>query len=34
MNFWHERFQDENYVYGTEPNAFLADSQKKTSIVG
>ncbi len=28
MNFWHERFQDENYVYGTEPNAFLAIRRK------
>ncbi|TWL42132.1 putative S-adenosyl-L-methionine-dependent methyltransferase TehB [Bacillus paralicheniformis] len=34
MNFWHERFQDENYVYGTEPNAFLADSQKKLQLSG
>jgi len=34
MNFWHKRFQDENYVYGTEPNAFLADSQKKLQLSG
>lgn len=34
MNFWHKRFQDENYVYGTEPNAFLADSQRKLQLSG
>ncbi|QHZ47028.1 SAM-dependent methyltransferase [Bacillus sp. NSP9.1] len=33
-SFWNTRFQDENYVYGTEPNAFLADSQKKLQLTG
>lgn len=23
MNFWNEKFKSEQYVYGTEPNAFL-----------
>ncbi|EME74164.1 tellurite resistance methyltransferase [Bacillus sonorensis L12] len=34
MNFWNTCFQDENYVYGTEPNAFLSDSQKKLQLTG
>ncbi|WP_141432460.1 cyclopropane-fatty-acyl-phospholipid synthase family protein [Bacillus sp. 03113] len=34
MNFWNSRFQDENYVYGTEPNAFLKDSQNKLQLSG
>ncbi|MFN2747275.1 SAM-dependent methyltransferase [Bacillus sp. z60-18] len=33
-SFWNTRFQDEKYVYGTEPNAFLADSQKKLQLTG
>ncbi|MFT0801039.1 class I SAM-dependent methyltransferase [Bacillus swezeyi] len=34
MNFWNTRFQGENYVYGTEPNIFLSDSQKKLQLSG
>ncbi|MGO4886290.1 class I SAM-dependent methyltransferase [Anaerobacillus sp. MEB173] len=34
MNFWHTRFQDEKYIYGTEPNVFLADIQKKLGLLG
>ncbi|KAA6452036.1 class I SAM-dependent methyltransferase [Bacillus swezeyi] len=34
MNFWNSRFQGENYVYGTEPNIFLSDSQKKLQLSG
>lgn len=34
MNQWHIRFQTENYVYGTKPNVFLAEFQKKIKISG
>ncbi|MEC1261035.1 class I SAM-dependent methyltransferase [Bacillus swezeyi] len=34
MNFWNNRFQGEDYVYGTEPNIFLSDSQKKLQLSG
>lgn len=34
MNPWHTRFQNENYVYGTEPNVFLAEVQKKLDLKG
>ncbi|USK84727.1 SAM-dependent methyltransferase [Peribacillus asahii] len=34
MNPWNTRFENENYVYGTEPNAFLADMQPKLSLSG
>mgnify|MGYP001027100547 CR=1 FL=1 len=33
-SFWNTRFQDENYIYGTEPNAFLSESQKKLQLSG
>lgn len=31
---WNERFQDKDYVYGTEPNEFLKDVQKKMCLTG
>src|SRR5699024_899814 len=31
---WHKRFQTENYVYGKEPNAFLAEFQRKMNVSG
>ncbi|MFB5282941.1 SAM-dependent methyltransferase [Peribacillus sp. Hz7] len=34
MNPWNTRFENENYVYGTEPNAFLADMQLKLNLSG
>jgi hypothetical protein len=34
MNHWNTRFQNENYVYGTEPNVFLEDTQKKLNLSG
>lgn len=34
VNHWHKRFQTENYVYGKEPNAFLAAMQKQLDISG
>ncbi|MCZ8537861.1 class I SAM-dependent methyltransferase [Paenisporosarcina quisquiliarum] len=34
MNHWNERFQDAKYVYGTEPNEFLRDMQKKLQLSG
>jgi SAM-dependent methyltransferase len=34
MNKWHERFLDENYIYGTEPNAFIFDISKKLNLSG
>jgi hypothetical protein len=34
MNQWNIRFQDEDYVYGSEPNVFLADIQKKLQLSG
>ena len=29
MNFWDERYKEEGYVYGTEPNAFFAEKLKQ-----
>lgn len=29
MNSWNDRFKNENYVYGTNQNLFLADIHKK-----
>ncbi|KAB7706216.1 methyltransferase domain-containing protein [Bacillus aerolatus] len=34
MNHWNTRFQAQNYVYGTEPNVFLSEFQKKIKISG
>jgi Tellurite resistance protein TehB len=34
LNQWNIRFQDEDYVYGREPNVFLADIQKKLQLSG
>lgn len=34
MNQWNTRFQAETYVYGTEPNVFLSDVQKKLRLSG
>ncbi len=34
MNPWNARFQDENYIYGTEPNVFLAETQKRLQLSG
>jgi SAM-dependent methyltransferase len=34
MNFWDTRFQDENYIYGTKPNEFIAEIQKKLQLSG
>jgi cyclopropane fatty-acyl-phospholipid synthase-like methyltransferase len=34
MNQWNIRFQDEDYVYGSEPNVFLADIQIKLQLSG
>ncbi|MCA1031154.1 class I SAM-dependent methyltransferase [Bacillus timonensis] len=34
MNHWHTRFQASEYIYGTEPNEFLAQSQKKLKLTG
>lgn len=34
MNQWNNRFQDEKYVFGMEPNVFLADIQKKLQLSG
>jgi 2-polyprenyl-3-methyl-5-hydroxy-6-metoxy-1,4-benzoquinol methylase len=34
LNTWHERFQSEDYIYGTEPNVFLAEMQKRLNITG
>lgn len=28
QNFWEDRFAGEEYVYGTDPNAFLLDQEK------
>jgi hypothetical protein len=32
-NHWHTRFQDENFVYGTEPNVFFIGNTEETSII-
>ncbi|MEK3887510.1 class I SAM-dependent methyltransferase [Bacillus sp. FSL K6-3431] len=34
MNPWNIRFRDENYVYGTEPNVFLTEIQKRLQLTG
>lgn len=34
MNPWNKRFQGEEYVYGTEPNAFVVDMQRRLSLSG
>lgn len=34
MNSWNDRFKNENYVYGTNPNLFLADIHKKLNLLG
>ncbi|MED4532773.1 methyltransferase domain-containing protein [Metabacillus fastidiosus] len=34
MNQWDTRFQNETFVYGTEPNIFLAEMQKKLQLSG
>lgn len=34
VNHWHKRFQTENYVYGKDPNVFLAEIQKRLDISG
>lgn len=34
MNQWNKRFQNENYVFGTEPNAFLLEIQKRLQLSG
>lgn len=34
MNSWNTRFQNENYVYGTKPNIFLEEIQKKLQLSG
>jgi SAM-dependent methyltransferase len=34
MNSWNDRFKNENYVYGTNPNLFLADIHKKLNLSG
>lgn len=34
MNHWNDRFSNENYMYGTEPNVFLAEMQKKLQLNG
>ncbi|WP_338451073.1 class I SAM-dependent methyltransferase [Niallia oryzisoli] len=34
MNLWNTRFKMENYVYGKEPNVFLAEMQRKLQIKG
>jgi 2-polyprenyl-3-methyl-5-hydroxy-6-metoxy-1,4-benzoquinol methylase len=34
MNHWNTRFQADNYVYGIEPNIFLAEMQKKLQLSG
>ncbi|AWP28284.1 MULTISPECIES: bifunctional 2-polyprenyl-6-hydroxyphenol methylase/3-demethylubiquinol 3-O-methyltransferase UbiG [Paenibacillus] len=34
MNPWNERFQGEDYVFGTEANVFIADMHKKLALSG
>ncbi|MBU8906176.1 SAM-dependent methyltransferase [Desertibacillus haloalkaliphilus] len=34
MNPWNQRFQNQNYVYGTEPNEFLVSAQQKLKLSG
>lgn len=32
MNHWNNRFQNENYVYGTAPNEFIAEAHKSLDL--
>ena len=34
MNHWNEKFADENFIYGTEPNEFLIEAQSKLQLSG
>jgi cyclopropane fatty-acyl-phospholipid synthase-like methyltransferase len=34
MNQWNERFKSEDYIYGTQPNVFIADMHKKLQLSG
>ncbi|HHW36617.1 MAG TPA: class I SAM-dependent methyltransferase [Bacillales bacterium] len=34
MNQWDTRFQAENYIYGKNPNVFLAEFQKELQLTG
>lgn len=34
MNHWNKRFQEEKYIYGTEPNEFLAEAHNKLQLSG
>lgn len=34
MNEWNKRFNDVNYVYGKEPNAFIKEAYEKYSFTG
>lgn len=34
MNHWHNRFNEEYYIYGKEPNVFLNEFQKKLNLSG
>jgi 2-polyprenyl-3-methyl-5-hydroxy-6-metoxy-1,4-benzoquinol methylase len=34
MNHWNERFKSEDYIYGTQPNVFIADIHKKLQLSG
>ncbi|RDU35673.1 SAM-dependent methyltransferase [Neobacillus piezotolerans] len=34
MNSWNERFKADNYIYGTEPNEFIAEMHKKLNLKG
>lgn len=34
MNSWNTRFQSDHYIYGTEPNVFLKEIQKKLQLKG
>lgn len=34
MNPWNERFQGEDYVFGTKPNVFIADMHKRLALTG
>ncbi|MFD2444064.1 class I SAM-dependent methyltransferase [Bacillus sp. CGMCC 1.16607] len=33
-NEWNNRFQTENYLYGTDPNVFISEMQKKLGLSG
>jgi len=34
LNHWNKRFQEEKYIYGTEPNEFLAEAHIKLQLSG